>query len=281
VTADPPTLAADPFAGQGVAADRLAELYDLEHEPQSADRPFYRALARRVRGAVLDLGCGSGRLFGAYFDGNASRVVGLDASAAMLRRAAARIADDGRLRQAEADGRLELILGDARTVRRPERFGLIVAAGVLPHLDGPEDAARLLARAARHLTPRGLLVIDDLGPGTLPATDMPLAIEWQVETGGRRYTRRSQLTRREAPEGLRVVLSTLVDVRDPDGTIARLPASFRLWYPTPDAVLRLVEAAGLAVAATYGTHGSDALAADSERLIVLCRRVRHRARRRI
>jgi hypothetical protein len=88
------------------------------------------------------------------------------------------------------------------------------------------------------------------------------------------------MTRREAPEGLRVTLSTIVDRQDPDGTIARLPASFRLWYPLPDAVARQVEAAGLAVAATHGSHDLEAFSAGSERLIILSRRIRHRSARR-
>jgi SAM-dependent methyltransferase len=272
----------DPFAGQATAPDDLAEIYDLEHDPLSEDLAFYRGLTRRVRGAVLDLGCGSGRLFATYLDGRASRIVGVDGSAAMLQRAAARIADDPRLAEAAGDGRLELVHGDVRSVRRQERFGLIVAAGVVPHLDGPEDLARLLARAARLLTPRGLLVFDDLGPAAVPDTDLPLAIDWIVEAEGRTFTRRSQLTRRAAPEGLRVVLSTIVDRQDPDGTIARLPASFRLWYPLLDTVTRLVEAAGLAVAATHGSHDLGPVSSDSQRQIVLCRRIRHRpARRRL
>jgi SAM-dependent methyltransferase len=271
---------ADPFAGQGTDADQLAEIYDLEHDAVTEDRAFYRELTQRVRGAVLDLGCGSGRLFGAFLDGRASRIVGVDASAAMLSRARARIAGDPRLSQADAEGRIELVHGDVRSVRRRERFGLIVAAGVLPHLDGPEDASRVVARAAHLLTPRGLFVIDDLGPRSLPEGDVPLAIDWVVESEGRRFTRRSQLVRREAPEGLRITMSTVVDVQDPDGTIARLPASFRLWYPSHDAVTRLVEVAGLAVAATHGSHDLAAYGPDSERLIVLSRRIRHRSARR-
>jgi SAM-dependent methyltransferase len=271
----------DPFAGQGSEPDELARIYDLEHDTVTQDRAFYRELTRRVRGAVLDLGCGSGRLFSSYLDGHTSRIVGVDASPAMLQRAQARIAGDPRLAAAEAEGRIELVHADARSLRRSERFGLIVAAGVLPHLDGPEDASRLLSRAARLLQPRGLLVIDDLGPAAIPATDLPLALDWTVESEGLRYTRRSQLVRREAPEGIRVILSSVVDRQDPDGTIARLPASFRLWYPSSDTVARLVEAAGLAVAATHGSHDLEAFSAESERLIVLSRRIRHRSARRV
>lgn len=281
MTGAPLAAPGDPFAGQATDADTLAELYDLEHDQVTEDFAYYRALTRRVRGAVLDLGCGSGRLFGSFLDGGASRVVGVDGSAAMLRRAEARIAAEPRLAGAAAEGRLELVSGDVRSVRRAERFGLIVAAGVVPHLDGPEDLSRLLARAARLLTPRGLLVLDDLGPAAQPEDDLPLAVDWIVSADGRTFTRRSQLVRREAPEGLRIVLSTVVDRQDPDGTIARLPASFRLWYPSLDTVTRLVEAAGLAVAATHGSYDSRAFSADGERLIVLSHRIRHRSARRV
>jgi SAM-dependent methyltransferase len=280
VTGEPGAAPGDPFAGQATDADTLAELYDLEHDAITEDFAFYRGLTRRVRGAVLDLGCGSGRLFGTFLDGGASRVIGVDSSTAMLRRAEARIAADPRLARAGAEGRLELVAGDVRSVRRQERYGLIVAAGVVPHLDGPEDLSRLLARAARLLTPRGLLVLDDLGPAAQPDNDLPLAVDWVVSSEGRTFTRRSQLVRRAAPEGLRVVLSTVVDRQDPDGTIARLPASFRLWYPSLDTVTRLVEAAGLAVAATHGSYDPGAFSAGSERLIVLGRRIRHRSARR-
>jgi SAM-dependent methyltransferase len=273
-------VSGDPFAGQAVDPDALAEVYDLEHDEVTEDLAFYREMTRRVRGAVLDLGCGSGRLFGAFLDGRASRVVGVDGSAAMLRRAEQRIATDPRLSAAANEGRIELVHGDVRSVRRKDRFGLIVAAGVVPHLDGPEDLSRLLGRAARLLAPRGFLVLDDIGPGGLPAADVPLAVDWMITSEGRTFTRRSQMTRREAPEGLRVTLSTIVDRQDPDGTIARLPASFRLWYPLPDAVARQVEAAGLAVAATHGSHDLEAFSAGSERLIILSRRIRHRSARR-
>ena len=183
MTPVPESVPGDPFAGQASPPGDLAEIYDLEHDPVTADLAFYRALTRRVRGAVLDLGCGSGRLFGAYLDGNASRVVGIDASAAMLARAARRIQADPRLAEAAAAGRLELAHGDVRSVRRKERFGLIVAAGLVPHLDGPEDLARLLARAGRLLTPRGLLVLDDLGPGALPDQELPLALDCLMSNG--------------------------------------------------------------------------------------------------
>jgi hypothetical protein len=84
--------------------------------------------------------------------------------------------------------------------------------------------------------------------------------------------RRSQLVRREAPEGLRVAFSTIIDVESGDGTMARLSASYRLWYPSPEALVRLVGEAGLVVEVTYGSHDLDPLERASERCIVVIRR---------
>jgi len=263
-------VSADIFASQPADEDRLAELYDLEHDELVEDLPFYRELSRRTAGPVLDLGCGSGRLFRALLDGGAPRVLGLDGSAALLRRAESRIAADDELARAAHDGRLALMRGDVRavsTLNIRERFDLAVAVGVLPHLDGPEDALRLLGGVRSVLARGGRLVIDDLGPAEMPVRDMPLSVDWRRQIEGREVVRRSELVRRESPEGLRVAFSTIADAVQPDGTIARLPASHQLWYPSPEALAALVKQAGMVVELSYGSHDLEPLGQDSERRI--------------
>jgi len=220
---------------------------------------------------VIDLGCGSGRLFGPLLDGGARRLVGVDGSAALVARAEARIAGDDRLRAARDAGRLELAQADVRTVRRRDRFGLAILAGVMAHLAGPEDALRALDGARRLLAPGGILIVDTIGPGGLPPRDLPLSVDWERQMGDRRVVRRSRLVRQEAPEGLRVEYSTLTDLLQADGTIARLPAGFRLWYPSPHALIGLAEEAQLAVDATFGSHDLDPLDDGSEWCILALR----------
>jgi len=270
VTGEP--RSADIFAGQPGDADLLAAIYDLEHDDVTQDLGFYRELTRRGGGTVLDLGCGSGRLLGAFVAGGASRVVGIDGSPALLRRAEARVRGDPRLSALRDAGSMELLLGDVRRPRVGGRFRLAVAAGVLPHLDGPEDAVRMLAAAASCLDDGGLLVLDDIGPGALPSRDLPLSVDWRRELDGRPIVRRSQLAQRETPEGLRVDYATLTDAVRPDGTIARLPASFRLWYPSMAVLQRLLESGGLVTETTYGSHDLDPLDEESERRILIARR---------
>lgn len=261
----------DILGGQPADASLLAEIYDLEHDAIDEDLGFYRQVARRHPGAVVDLGCGSGRLFAPLLAGGASRLVGIDGSPALLERAKARIAADAHLAAARAAGRIELVEGDVRRVRRSDRFALAIMAGVVAHLDGPEDALRALAAARRLLEKDGVLVVDTLGPGGLPATDLPLSLDWERSEGGRRMVRRSQLERRETPEGLRVSYATLTDVVGADGTILRLPASWRLWYPSPAALVALAAEAELAVESVFGSHDLDPLDEDSERCIVVAR----------
>lgn len=252
------------------ADDRLlAELYDLEHDEIVEDLAFYRTWAHRHPAAVLDLGCGSGRLFRPFLDGGAQLLVGIDGSPALLERAATRIEADDALRAAAADGRIQLAAGDVRTVTRPERFSLVVLAGVIAHLGGPEDALRVFSAAGRLLRPDGVLIVDQLGPGGLPSDDLPLSLDWERRLGDRRVVRRSRLDRREAPEGLRVEYSTLTDIVEADGTITRLPAGFRLWYPSPEVTVALAGEANLEVVAAFGSHGMEPLDDRSERCIVV------------
>jgi SAM-dependent methyltransferase len=262
----------DIFAGQAAEEVALAELYDLEHDEITEDLVFYAEHARRSAGPVIDLGCGSGRLFASLLEGEGD-VVGVDGSAALLERARRRIEADPSLRAAADAGRLDLVRADVRAVRRRDRFGLAVLAGVLAHLDGPEDALRALEVARALLTPEGTLILDGLGPGAIPPDDLPLSVDWEREIEGRRVVRRSSLVRRDTPEGVRVEYSTLTDLLEPDGTIARLPAGFRLWYPSVSALVGLADEARLAVDAAFGSHDLDPLDERSERCILVLRPV--------
>ncbi len=158
-----------------------------------------------------------------------------------------------------------------RNASRGDRFALAVFSGVIGHLEGPEEAVRALSMGRRLLEDAGVLVIDTLGPGGLPPHDLPLSIDWERSVDGRTIVRRSQLVRRDAPEGLRVSYSTLTDMAETDGTISRLPASFRLWYPSSVALVALAAEAELEVEAVFGSHDLDPLTADSERCIVVAR----------
>ena len=90
--------------------------------------------------------------------------------------------------------------------------------------------------------------------------------------GGDRIVRRSSLVHVAGPDGLSVAYATAVDRMHPDGTIARLPAGFRLWYPYPTQLVKLLEGAGLGVESVFGSHDLDPFDDESERCIVVARK---------
>ena len=123
-----------------------AELYDWElaHVAGRLDQDvaFYRALAARIGGPVLELACGTGRLtvpLGA---------VGLDLDAGMLARARRR-------------GARALVQADMRRFALGRRFGVVaIAYNSLQLLLGDAAVLSCLRCAAGHLAPDGVLALE-------------------------------------------------------------------------------------------------------------------------
>jgi SAM-dependent methyltransferase len=139
---------------------RYASAYDRIYGEKEYDREcellaaLFRAHAAGPVRSVLDLGCGTGshavRLAERGF-----RVVGVDASGAMLARARQKARGLG----ASAD--LELREADIRSFRSPERFdAVLMMFAVLGYLTGDDDLAAGLATVRSHLDPGGLFVFD-------------------------------------------------------------------------------------------------------------------------
>lgn len=134
--------------------DRLRSLHAPE---QTVDQAVIAALQGKPYRNLLDLGTGTGRML-QLLAPQATRVVGLDASHAMLSVARANLERAGLTR-------CELRQGDiyAPPVEH-DAFDLVVIHQVLHYLDDP---ARALREAARLLAPGGRLLIVDFAPHDL------------------------------------------------------------------------------------------------------------------
>ena len=158
--------------------DDYAPFYDWENARTLGRRdvPFWRHLALRAGGPVLELGCGTGRI--SIPLGRAGvPLVGVDRSEAMLARARQRI------RRARLGGRVRLVRGDIRhlpfLIPKPRRslpravdgrseggFSLVIAPyGVLQSLLRERDLAATLEAVAGVMQPGatfGLELVADL-----------------------------------------------------------------------------------------------------------------------
>ena len=131
-------------------------LYDVLLPISARQLTFYRTLADRQRGAVLELACGTGQLI-VPIASMGQLTTGLDLSSAMLAAA--------RRRAADAGARVELVEGDMRNFDLGQRFALIfVARNSLLHLSEPDEFATLLAAVRSHLAPGGILAFDIFNP---------------------------------------------------------------------------------------------------------------------
>jgi len=124
--------------------------------PVGAHLPYYVKLSRQTSGDVLELACGTG-LLTVPVAGAGSPIVGIDASAAMLKAA--------KERAAAAKVSVEYVLSDMRNFDLGRQFGLIfIARNSLLHLHSTDDILAAFAMVRRHLTPDGIFAFDIFNP---------------------------------------------------------------------------------------------------------------------
>ncbi len=169
--------------------DDYADFYDWENA-QTLDRRdvrFWQDMAARAEGAVLELGCGTGRVTLPVARSGA-RIVGVDRSAEMLGYARRRAG------RAKYRKNVALVRSDIRSLpfRKSTRFDLVMAPyGILQSLIRESDLRATLASVAAVLSRRGVYGLD-LVP------DLPVWKEYenQVRFRGRRPGTGSRITKR-------------------------------------------------------------------------------------
>jgi SAM-dependent methyltransferase len=130
--------------------------YDALNSFLVADIPFYLEEARKARGPVLELACGTGRLTIPIAQVGVE-IIGLDLSASMLEHARSKAKDAG------VD--IEFIEGDCRGVEMGRKFGLIfMAFNSMQHLHDYASLAALFANVRKHLAEDGRFVFDVFNP---------------------------------------------------------------------------------------------------------------------
>lgn len=130
--------------------------YQRRYAGREEDVAFYTRISRRAGGAVLEYGCGNGRVTLALARAGVS-VTGVDASRFMLDDLRHRLANE----PPDVRRRVRCVQGDMRSKRLSRRFRLaIMPFNVFAHLYERGDVESLLARVRAHLLPGGRLVFD-------------------------------------------------------------------------------------------------------------------------
>ena len=256
-----------------------AALYDYEYRRRRADVTFYRELAKRRNGArppgklaVLDLGCGSGRVaLPLARDGH--QVHGVDQSASMLATLRKRVAGSPEAVQ----DRLRVSAGDLCTFSVPGKYDLAIAAfNVLEHLYTRGELAACLERVAAHLAPGGAFAFDVQLPD----------LAWLLRDSRKRWAK----TRFTDPTTKRPMFYSTNHDYDPVGQIANIrifydpvdgtggphggsrvvKLSQRKYFPAE--LEALVAHAGFRVVERYGDFAWRELDGTAESQVLICER---------
>lgn len=138
--------------------------YDRQGNP-SEDIPFYVEAAKKSRGRVLELCCGTGRLAIPIAEAGID-VTGLDISKAMLTTA--------KKKALKNNLKIQWVQSDCRTFSLNAKFDLIfIAYNSLHHIHTRESAEALFSCVKRHLTPKGKFIFDVFNPSLSVLTRDP------------------------------------------------------------------------------------------------------------
>jgi SAM-dependent methyltransferase len=215
--------------------------YD-ERVQMVADIPFYVGLARQATGPVVELAVGTGRVAVPVARAIGRKVLGIDASPAML--------DRTRTRAQQAGVELELLQADLRDLELAEPAALIYCPfRSLLHLKTWADRRRVFERVARSLLPNGRFAWNAF------AFDHRFAAAHDEVPVEGEFTR---LTRFAVGENR-------VDMVRSDGAISSL------WWATKNEWLGLIDVAGLEVEALFGGFNHEPFTDESREYVFVTR----------
>ena len=217
---------------------------------------------RRAR--VLELGCGTGRLLLPLARAGLA-MTGVDRSAPMLGRAAARIR---RLPRARRPG---IVRGDIRALPFPAaRFGAVLAPyGMLQSLLSDRDLDATLAEVHRVLEPGGLLGID-LVPDLRVWDEYRRRVQLHGSSGRGGKITLIESVRQDRRRHLTIFDEEFVEKRGSRTVRRRFSLTFRT-RSMKTTLARLVKA-GFAIDGTFGDYRGSAWHPGAETWLVLARR---------
>ncbi len=200
------------MSGNGPGAATI--WHDVECGGYEADLALWEELASTAAGAVLELGCGTGRVV-LHLARRGHRSVGVDSDPELI----------AALRERAGELPVRGVVADGRDFELGEEVGLALAPmQLLQLLAMPAERIACMVAVARHLPPGGLLaaaIVEDLEVPPDPAPPIPDV----RDVDGWVY---SSLPTAAATGGGEIVLRRLRQVVSPAGELSEEPNEVRL-----------------------------------------------------
>lgn len=130
--------------------------YDADNSAHPGDLSFYLAEAKKDKGPILELACGTGRLAIPLAKAGLD-ITGLDVAAPMLAQAREKARNEGL--------KVRFVLADARKFSLRRKFGLVfIAFSSMQHLHDRASLESFFGCVRRHLAPGGRFILDVFNP---------------------------------------------------------------------------------------------------------------------
>lgn len=238
----PPLVSPDPYA-------HIAAAYDAEFADAMVDVAGYTA--RSAGGALLVLGCGTGRVCRGL--AGQRPITGLDRSAPMIARA-----------RALGPAEVEWVVGDMTTFDLGPFAEVIIPNGSFAFLPDRAARAACLARCRAALASGGPLTIDVPAPDAqrMAEPHTPERPAWEGVVDGVPVRRTREVFREPLRGGLRLVDRYVVGGAPP------VRSELVLHLATPDELEWMLEANGFYVDTMWGDHVGGPVRDGCDRLLV-------------
>jgi SAM-dependent methyltransferase len=254
--------------------DVIAKHYDAAYASKLdlVDLPFYLDLARRSRGPVLEIGCGTGRIL-LPIACHEIEIHGVHNSSAMLRILKSHLSSE----PLDVRKKVHLHKGDMRSFRLKRKFPLVMLPfRPLQHMFTLKDQLAALKTAAFHLARRGTLAFDVFYP-KFDAISSGIGeevkeLEWsesgEPERVVRRFFRKDSVDKIHQKFNFTFIFRT----NEGDRLVREESEPFALSYYTYPHLQALFQFAGLEIVKEYGSFSKTPLDNSADQMIFLLKK---------
>ncbi len=245
----------------------MAKYYDVWYEDFTEDINFYRALAERTGGPILELMCGTGRVMVPLADAG-FEVTGVDQSSAMLDILSTKVELIG----GKVERNIDVIESDIRSFKTDTRFRLaFVPFNSFLHLLTHKDQIDALKNIAAHMVEDGVLSISVFNP----RLDRP---ENLVRHRGTKVTSKGEIISKFEAQTFDIGRMTTTvhffyDISRQDREFRRVTTSMTIKLMTYGEMVEILDYCGFAVEAVYGDYSFSPYRKNSELMAFVARKL--------
>lgn len=242
----------------------IAEYYDLEDEEfNNDDIEFYLNYANKVKGDILELGCGTGRV-SLLLAEKGYNVTSLDLSNEMLKQFEKKIVKKRYLNE-----RIKIVHSNMSDFNLNKKFNLIIAPGrAFQAICDKQDAKKALHCIYDHLKQDGLFILDLFNPNSFLNEEYcfePIIV-YEKKYNDRKITMRYKCSKVDKFEQLVYSRYTIID--ESKNIKRELFDDNVLRYYYIEDICRVLKSCGFNVIETYGWFDRSPLENNREIIIV-------------